>query len=581
MISAFAIILISLGSGVAFERPNERISGSGIECMADVKVSTANQLKDALLTAKAGDKIILAPGNYGAISISAKNFSSQVTLVSSDPAKKAHIDSLLIKGSNNIKIQGIDLGRSLGAGESAAFAMATVSKSSNITFEGVVVHGSADKDPSNDGRGISVLDSSRIKVLNSNFFDLGRGVLFGRSTDIEVIGNKLSNLRSDGMDFSAVQRVLIDNNRISDIYPATGDHPDAIQFFTAGATSASTDIVIRNNQIFQGNGGGAQGIFLRNGDGLLPFERVKIQNNIVYAYQGFNGITVIGGKNIEVVGNTSISQTNDKHNYWFRLENIVGGSFQNNVGDSLINVKNSGLVISGNKLISEDPTLARRILGINDYAAASAERLSIAGFGFQPSLLTGDQVLPAAPVINTPTASPFVPELEALTPLASAPIAPVSATGLNEPASVLQTASGLVATAPVVAVAQSAPTDPSPFSGDFGQYPNAASAVSSTALSATVGSKSKPTLTDTNVETAASTTPIPVFTPAAFAESQSAPLMSLNYAGVESFLPKALGTSASVLTPATKSNTSAFSSAGAIQFASRSNVLGNFATFNF
>src|SRR3546814_18292453 len=59
---------------------------------------------------------------------------------------------------------------------------------------------------------------------------------------------------------------------------------------------------VSDNLIVRGDGEGAQGIFLRDQLGHLPYEHVTISNNAI-AGTGYNGIRVIRAKHLTVTGN--------------------------------------------------------------------------------------------------------------------------------------------------------------------------------------------------------------------------------------------------------------------------------------
>jgi hypothetical protein len=212
--------------------------------------------------------------------------------------------------------------------------MAKVSGSSNITFDSVYFHGSLDGDPNNDGGGIDVCQGSKnITIVNSEFEQLYRAATFGGTDGITLIGNKVHDIRSDGFDFTRVSNVLIDSNSFTNFSVITGDHPDAIQFWTKNSTRPSTDIVIRNNQIMQGSGKSMQGIFMADEMGTLPYQRVTIENNLVYTEKHGNGIAVLGGQDVLVQNNTVVSPVDDTVQVAIRLGNVTNGMVTGNITD--------------------------------------------------------------------------------------------------------------------------------------------------------------------------------------------------------------------------------------------------------
>jgi Right handed beta helix region len=444
---------------------------SGGKQMADFKVSTATALTKALAQAKSGDRILLASGNYGAVSIKNLSFVADVTIMSANAAKPAVIDSLTVRGSSHILFQGLEIGHALTANEPAFTTFGDVSGSKNIGFDSVYFHGSLDSNATNDGNGLKVTGSSSISIKNSRFEQVGRGVLFSSTTDISLTGSTFIGIRSDGADFGDVQRVLIDRNVFRDFDLVSGDHPDAIQFWTKGTTRASTDIVISNNQILQGNGSGMQGIFLTDQVGTLPFANVSIVNNLGYVSEMYNGIMVSNGKNVTVAGNTILSPGNDSKKFWIRLENITGGVLKDNVTDIFVGTGNTGIVTSGNKFAIADKTFATKIKGLNSGAAATVASLIVSGVGYSSvragATITGAPGTNAAATatataaidpVQTSTAfsvATFLPAGLADTSTTSvASVAPVApAVAVNAPAPSLFSASDFLAASAPISVA--------------------------------------------------------------------------------------------------------------------------------
>lgn len=82
-----------------------------------INVSNAAQLAAAIRSAKGGETILLAAGDYGALSIKGRMLSETVTIKSADPANDARISDLRIDKSSGFRIEDIDLNRPLKAGE--------------------------------------------------------------------------------------------------------------------------------------------------------------------------------------------------------------------------------------------------------------------------------------------------------------------------------------------------------------------------------------------------------------------------------------------------------------------------------
>ena len=346
-------------------------------------VASREGLIDAIARADSGDRIMLAAGIYGAIDIRGKAWASDVTITSATPANPARIETLTVNASSHILIKSVIIGRALRNGEANYATFAVFRDAAAITLDDVNVRGSMDNDASNDGNGINFVDSHTITVKRSRFEQLGRGVQASGSTDLVFADNIFYHMRSDGMNFANVQRVTLDGNQFSDFFVSPGDHPDAIQFWTVGTTRASSDIIIRNNQILQGRGAGTQGIFLTDQVGTLPYRNVRIENNLLYVYDGYNGIMIGNGRQIEIIGNSVLSEPRDNQKYWIRLDRVEGAVLRDNLADSLVNPNSRSVTMTNNVFLDVKGGLASRIADLRALANARPAGLIVPGIGYQ------------------------------------------------------------------------------------------------------------------------------------------------------------------------------------------------------
>ena len=424
--------------------------------MATINVASAAALATAISGAKAGDTIVLAAGDYGKISIQNRAFSGPVTIMSASGTDMAHFERLVVSGTSNITFKQIDIGGAPVVGETSTY-VATIQNSSNIIFDGAQFHGNLDGDPLKDRSGLSIRSSHHIKVMNSEFQDLLRGAWLQRSNNVEMVGNSFHDIRMDGIANSAVTNVLIDGNKFTNFHRQLADHSDAIQFWQTNETTASTDIIIRNNVITQGTGTAMQGIFMRDESGTLPYERVLIENNLLYESGYANGITVIGGKNITMRNNSAFSTAGDSYTTKIRLENITGASIVGNVTDQFAQFgTNSGIVFDRNLVLSLSPSYYSLLSDIFGGSKAAIDGLIVDGYGYQMPVSTTD----TAPTDTTTTTTDPVITTAPADTITTAPTStttttdPVIATAPAEtittaPTSTATTPDPVIATAPV------------------------------------------------------------------------------------------------------------------------------------
>jgi Right handed beta helix region len=347
-------------------------------------VTSSETLAAAIARADDGDRILMATGNYGDVDIKDRQWKSNVTLESASADQPARFDTLTVSATSHLVIKSVEIGRARRANEPDYIVFGKLRSVSDVTLDNVFVRGSMDNNALNDGNGLNITDSRNVTIRSSRFEQLVRGLQLSLSTDIVVSDNIFRSLRSDGMNFVSVQRMLIEGNQFSDFFVSAGDHPDAIQSWTTGTKQASTDIVIRNNQILQGHGAGAQGIFLTDQVGTLPYERVRIENNLLYVYDGYNGIMVGHGREIQIIGNSVLSSPGDNKKFWIRLNKVEGAEVRGNIADSFVNQDNRDLDLKDNIFLDSRSGYGRRIADLGANADARPERLTTAGVGYQP-----------------------------------------------------------------------------------------------------------------------------------------------------------------------------------------------------
>jgi hypothetical protein len=373
--------LIREATDANFSARDRTYTGQG---MTDFRVSSNAELTAAVAAATGGDRILLAPGNYQELKIVGKSFASTVTIMSADISNQAHVDNMSIIGSSNITIQYMDVGRGLAAGEPDYTQITNFTDTSNILLNRLNLHGSLDGNPQNDGWLVYAANSKGFRISNSELQQAFRGVVFDGGTDIVVSNNKFHDIRSDASDYAAVQRVLIDGNTFGGYYPKAGDHPDAIQFWTAGKTVANTDIIIRNNIVTHPGGVGNQGIFMADEVGTLPYKNVTIENNFLYSNGSqWNGITVYHAENLNISNNTAITTRLDSMRFFLLVQDSTNVTLTKNVADQVVLQNNTNLTSIGNIDLNVQTSEYNRYPAIDKGFLATAADLVTPGVGYQ------------------------------------------------------------------------------------------------------------------------------------------------------------------------------------------------------
>jgi uncharacterized coiled-coil protein SlyX len=267
-----------------------------------------------LRTIKPGDRVLFAPADAPYVGLTQKNApwkdaANPVVFRSLDPARPACLAPFILGDVEGTVLEDICLDATPISGNYWAFQFNGVKA---LRLSRVTVSSRADL--ATAAYGVSVRGGADVTVEGSTFKNLGRGMAIGGVNKVRVLGNTVSDMRSDGFDFAAVTDVKILDNRLRNFFPVSTDHPDAIQFFTSGTTTPSTDIEIARNLIEIGEGKGTQGIFLRDQVGTLPYERVTIRDNLILG-TGWSAIRTQGVKALTLTGNELVTYVGGLNTY--------------------------------------------------------------------------------------------------------------------------------------------------------------------------------------------------------------------------------------------------------------------------
>lgn len=350
--------------------------------MTNYTVSSQAALLDALSKATGGDVIQLNGGDYGKLNLSNVSFASNVTITSSSTSNPAVFSGVDLRQVKGITFDGVIFDYKSAPGTVTYNRPFSISDSENVTiknstFDGDVATGvSKEDDGSATGIGLSIIGSAGIIVENNAIFNFLRGIVTSESDNIEISGNNLHSLRSDGMDFAAVTNVTIEGNWIHDFRIATGsgDHPDMIQFWTSGTDTPSTDIIIRGNRLDIGEGGYTQSIFIRNemvdtgaAGPEMFYRNILIEDNVI-TNAHVHGITVGETVGLTIRNNTVLHNDGDAvdgpdSGVEIPAINVAATSSGVIITDNLVAAISgwsgqSGWTVSGNVLVQDQDPLA-------------------------------------------------------------------------------------------------------------------------------------------------------------------------------------------------------------------------------
>ena len=360
--------------------------------MSVVVVNTTAGLLGALKTATAGETIELAPGTYSSVNLPNIHPSGTVTITSQYAWNQASITGLVVNTSSNLSFRSLDINATSltpATGGGNFTWVAEVEKSSNVHFTQVNVHGLAGETAAQSVSGIEFVSSTNVSVSNSSFQYLYNGVADYGSSGFTANSSTFNHIFTDGIHGAGSSNVTISANSFTNMHEdmADLDHPDMIQFFTAGTTASASNFYIANNTYSRGDGSAVQGIFFNDEVGTLPYQNVTIINNHL-AGSLWRGISVSDGNHLNISGNSIVSYLDN----WSAVvvQGSANASVTNNQAFKFTYQNDTNLFTSGNTLTAQVAGPALQVQGLQDFAAASTDASLGQGWaGWDPSLGLG------------------------------------------------------------------------------------------------------------------------------------------------------------------------------------------------
>jgi Ca2+-binding RTX toxin-like protein len=336
--------------------------------MASIHVANATSLQAALNTAKAGDTISLAAGNYGDFRIKNMSFASDIKVVAADANKPPVFNTIDVITSKGIRFESIVIDMKPTEATIPSTAALEIRGSSSITFSGGRIEGGdavsgvsktalvLDKTENvigmPTGQGVLVFESNSILIENAKISELAKGVVIAKSKDVVVANNEIYDLRTSHIISAGTDNLSITGNRLSDSNPfrwGSGDHGDFIHLFTIKGGKQSENIDIKNNTLDQGGGTAILGIYLDDNGYGVGFKNVNINNNLIVNGNS-QGITLENVSQSKVTNNVMVKAdaSQDKAPGVFvrgSTDVLVSGNY-----GSFVNVdgKSGGISTTGN-----------------------------------------------------------------------------------------------------------------------------------------------------------------------------------------------------------------------------------------
>jgi nitrous oxidase accessory protein NosD len=320
-------------------------------------IQTTAQLSRALQVARGGEVLRLAGGDYGVVVLSGMRFAEPVVVTAADPSRLPVFGGLDLTDVAGLAFQGI---RIVAARPSTPAI--SITQSDRISFTKLDAEGLLQVSPGAVHDGMVLQRSAQITVSDSEFRDFGNGITHLNCDHLTIGGNRFHDIRVDGVHGGGSSFVTIQRNVFRDFFPLgvvgeTGDHADAVQFWTTNTTRSAHDITVSENAFIRGRGRYIEGVFLRDEVGTAPYLHVAIIGNLLLGGM-YNGIFVEHAVGLEVRDNL-VAGYPDRQSY-IEVLKIEGGRITGNSANEMRVSADPASVVSDNRIIprAEDQGVA-------------------------------------------------------------------------------------------------------------------------------------------------------------------------------------------------------------------------------
>lgn len=285
--------------------------------LSAVTVSTKAQLDAAIARARGGEVIQVAKGNYGVLTVPARQFSQTVTIQSANAAAPATFTKLQMQKVRNVAFKDLEVTRARGSDPEWS-KLVDISDSANVSFLGGFVHGPANGAWEDDMYGMVVRRSANVRVQGVSFHDVSVALTVADTTGFTIESNFFSYISVDSIDIPGTQNGRIADNSMFLYVTAPGAHPDGIQCWTAGQKRGCNNLQIVNNKFYGTPGHEFQGIFFGDEAKVGGYENIQITGNVMTNLM-WHAICVDGkGKGVTIRNNTVTA--NATYRSWIRTE---------------------------------------------------------------------------------------------------------------------------------------------------------------------------------------------------------------------------------------------------------------------
>ncbi len=270
----------------------------------------------ALAAAEGGDRILLAPGAHGALSVGGHAFAPPVTITSA-PGGRAHLDEIAIGDAAGLVIRDLDVWPASDARPKPA-VVTVWSPARDIVLDGLDIRsteGALDYYswdwPTWKAHAVKGVQIEGQDITLSNSTVTGGATALGlKGARARITGNDIRGFSKDGIRVFGAGTVIA-GNTIRDCVDVSGNHDDGIQSWArrGNAPDEIVDVTIEANRILEWTGPSdhplrckLQGIGLFNG----PYRNWTIRNNLIVVRPA-HGIALGTVMESRVVNNTVVN----------------------------------------------------------------------------------------------------------------------------------------------------------------------------------------------------------------------------------------------------------------------------------
>ncbi len=300
-----------------------------------VLVRNTQQLITALRSARGGERILLASGDYVPFALRDVAPTREVVITSQDPTHRAVLTGMNLRGGANLSFHDLVL-RGSGKAAQEDFIFRGVR---NLRINQIAASGRAGPIGLAADKIMQLRDCTNALITRAEFTNAGIALSLLDTQGVSVTSSYFHDLRMDAIRGGGNSDVLIAHNYITGFSPTGADHPDGIQFWTNRQKAAAQNIRIVGNAILRGRGKPMQGIFMRDEASNLPYKNVVLVDNLVVGGM-YNGIAILSDTTSLVLTNNVVAAYPDQKS-WIRVN-----------GHAKLRANRSPIYLIGNKRVA-------------------------------------------------------------------------------------------------------------------------------------------------------------------------------------------------------------------------------------